>query len=87
VPELFIDGTWRSATAGGQREIRCPATGELVHAVDEATELDTVAAIEAARTAFERSGWPDTSVHERSALLHRVADLLIANKDEIARAE
>ena len=31
--------------------------------------------------------WSETSVHDRSALLHRVADLLVANKAEVARAE
>src|SRR5262245_42399633 len=87
VPELFIDGAWRSAADGRTREIRCPGTGEPVRTVDEATERDTADDIEAARRAFDESGWPQTSVHGRSALLHRVADLLIEHKDEVARAE
>ena len=49
---LFIDGTWRAAAEGGTREIRCPADGELVAVVDEGTEVDTIAAIEAAREAL-----------------------------------
>jgi betaine-aldehyde dehydrogenase len=87
VADLFIGGGWRGAREGSQREIRCPANGELVATVDEATEVDTVDAIEAARAAFDDGAWPTSSVHERSALLHRVADLLTASKDEIARAE
>jgi betaine-aldehyde dehydrogenase len=87
VAELFIGGEWRGAKGGGQREIRCPANGELVATVDEAGEEDTVAAIEAARGAFDDGAWATSSVHDRSALLHRVGDLLTANKDEIARAE
>jgi len=87
VPDLFIGGSWRSAKAGGQREIRCPATGEAVVSVDEATEEDTAAAINAARHAFDHGAWATSSVHERSALLHRVADVLLENKDVIARAE
>ncbi|MBA2559251.1 MAG: aldehyde dehydrogenase family protein [Propionibacteriales bacterium] len=87
MPELFIDGEWRSAVAGGRREIRCPATGERVATVDEATAADTIAAIEAARRGFDDGTWSESSVHERSALLHRVADLLLANKAAVARAE
>ncbi len=87
MPELFIDGSWRASLAGGTRGIRCPATGELVATVDEATADDTVAAIEAARRAFDDGEWSTSSVHERSALLHRLADILLANKDVIARAE
>jgi betaine-aldehyde dehydrogenase len=87
VADLFIGGEWRGAKGGGRREIRCPANGDLVATVDEAGEDDAVAAIEAARAAFDDGAWPGSSVHDRSALLHRVADLLIANKDEIARAE
>jgi betaine-aldehyde dehydrogenase len=87
VPELFIDGEWRSAAGGGRREIRCPADGELVAVVDEATAADTVAAIGAARRAFDRGDWPTGSVHDRSALLHSVADLLAARKETVARAE
>jgi betaine-aldehyde dehydrogenase len=87
VPDLFIDGAWRSAAGGEQREIRCPADGTLVRSVDEAGPDDTVAAILAARRAFDEGTWPGTPVQERSALLHRVADLLAANKADIAKAE
>jgi betaine-aldehyde dehydrogenase len=87
VPDLFIDGHWVSAVAGGQREIRSPATGELVVTVDEATAEDTTTAVEAARRAFDEGSWSTSSVHERSALLHRVADLLMANKAVVAHAE
>ncbi len=87
MPELFIGGEWCAARAGGVREILCPATGELVTTVDEASEADTVAAIGAARRAFDSGVWSTGSVHERSSLLHRVADLLAANKDVVARAE
>ena len=37
MPELFIDGSWRAAVEGGQRGNRCPANGEHVRSVDEAT--------------------------------------------------
>jgi len=87
VPDLYIDGAWRGAAGGDQREIRCPADGTLVRTVDEAGPEDTIVAIEAARRAFDAGEWSGTSVHERSALLHRVADLLVANKTEIATAE
>ncbi len=55
--------------------------------VDEATEVDTVAAIAAARDAFDHGPWPTTSVLERSALLHRVADRLVTDRAALARAE
>ena len=85
--QLFIDGSWRAAAEGGTREIRCPATGELVAEVDEATAVDTAAAIAAARRAFDTSGWATGSVHDRTALLNAVADSLLHHKSEVARAE
>ncbi|MBA2446262.1 MAG: aldehyde dehydrogenase family protein, partial [Nocardioidaceae bacterium] len=87
VPDLFIAGRWCGAARAETREIRCPADGELVTTVDEASSLDTTNAIEAARHAFDHSDWPTSSVHDRSALLHRVADLLVEHKAEVARAE
>jgi betaine-aldehyde dehydrogenase len=87
VPDLFIAGEWRSARGGREREIRCPADGSHVVTVDEAGPEDTVDAITAARRAFDAAQWSASSVHDRSALLHDVADLLLTNKDEVARAE
>ena len=85
--ELFIDGHWRPAAEGGTREITCPADGSHVGTVAEATDTDTLAAIGAARTAFDDGPWPRTPMTERGALLTRVADLLERDASEIARAE
>ncbi|MGH3796428.1 MAG: aldehyde dehydrogenase family protein [Pseudonocardiaceae bacterium] len=87
MPDLFINGKWVAARGGGTREIRCPADGQLVRTVDEATAADTEAAVAAARAAFDRGGWPGTPHPERAALLHRVADAIQRNRAEWARAE
>lgn len=87
VPDLYVDGRWRAAAAGGRREIRCPADGTLVAEVDEASAEDTTAAIEAAHRAFHEGSWPHTSARERGDLLLRVADLLERDKAAVARME
>ncbi|MFF7177253.1 aldehyde dehydrogenase family protein [Streptomyces sp. NPDC008121] len=87
MPELFIDGSWRSALDGRTREIRCPADGGLVAVVDEAGGKDTVEAIAAARRAFDEGPWPTTPAADRGDLLLRVADLLARDKEALARAE
>ncbi|MDO0916465.1 aldehyde dehydrogenase family protein [Streptomyces sp. DT2A-34] len=85
--DLFIDGEWRGAVDERTREIRCPADGSLVGVVDEAGGKDTVEAIAAARRAFDEGPWPRTSPAERGDLLLRVADLLVRDKEALARAE
>ncbi|GGU73860.1 betaine-aldehyde dehydrogenase [Streptomyces albospinus] len=87
MPELFIDGRWRSALHERTREIRCPADGSLVAAVDEGGGKDTLEAIAAARRAFDQGPWPHTTGPRRGDLLLRVAGLLVRDKGALARAE
>jgi betaine-aldehyde dehydrogenase len=87
VDDLFIGGVWRGPAAGGRREIRCPADGTHVATVSEATAEDAVAAVLAAREAFETGTWRDTPERDRGDLLLRVADLLERDRKDIARAE
>ncbi|MER7983220.1 aldehyde dehydrogenase family protein [Streptomyces sp. NPDC095817] len=87
MPDLYIDGSWRGALDERTREIRCPADGSRVGVVDEAGGKDTVEAIAAARRAFDEGPWPTTPAADRGDLLLRVADLLVRDKDALARAE
>jgi betaine-aldehyde dehydrogenase len=87
MPELYVDGTWVAASAGGRRAIHCPADGTLVAEVDEATAADTELAIAAAHRAFHEGPWPATSARERGDLLLRTADLLERDSETVARAE
>jgi betaine-aldehyde dehydrogenase len=87
VPELYVDGSWVSALAGGRRTISCPADGRVVAEVDEGSAADTDAAIAAAHSAFHDGPWPATSARERGDLLLRTADLLERDAAAVAEAE
>ena len=84
---MFINGTWREATAGARDDIIDPFDQKVLVAVPSGTAADTEAAILAARTAFDDGPWPRTPVAERAAVLVRVADLLTRDKADIARTE
>ena len=87
MPDLYVDGSWVSALAGGRRTIVCPADGQVVGEVDEAGPEDTAFAIDAAHRAFNEGSWPTTSARERGDLLLRTADLLERDADAVAEAE
>lgn len=84
-PELFIGGRWTAGSQTRQIEVRNPATGARVGSAALASTADIDAAVEAARASFDSGVWADTPPEERSAVLHRAADLLEARAPELAR--
>jgi acyl-CoA reductase-like NAD-dependent aldehyde dehydrogenase len=83
---LFIDGTPAEAASGELRELREPATGELLAQVAMAGEADVDRAVAAARAARD-GAWGKTPGTERSRLLHALADAIVANRKELAELE
>ena len=86
-PSLLIDGRWVRSGDGGVRQCLNPADGTVVATVDEATPGDATLAVAAARRAFDTGPWPTTPVAERTALLHRIADLLARDSEQLAAIE
>lgn len=62
-----------------------PVDGKLLNRVNSAAAQDVDAAAVAAREAFPK--WRDKSGEERRAILHKVADLIEARREEIALVE
>ncbi len=83
---LYVDGQWR-AGAGGDDEVVNPAYRSVVATVDLAGTDDVGLAVRAARAAFDTGPWPRTPALERGALLARVADLLVRDKERVALTE
>ncbi|MFF7186102.1 aldehyde dehydrogenase family protein [Streptomyces sp. NPDC008222] len=84
---IHVAGEWRAALSGATREILDPADAEPLALVAEGDERDVDAAVAAARRAFDEGPWPRTSAAERAALLHRVADLLVRDREELGLLE
>jgi len=86
-PELFrqanyIDGKWVQADSGRTIEVRNPANGEVVGTVPAMGATETRRAIEAAHAA--QAGWRAMLAKDRSAILRKLFDLMIANTDDLA---
>ncbi|MGP5063812.1 NAD-dependent succinate-semialdehyde dehydrogenase [Psychrobacter celer] len=64
-------------------QVNNPATGEVEATYPAASEQDIQNAIEQADSAYQH--WRQVSFDERSALLHKVADLYLERQDTLAR--
>ncbi|KOV60833.1 betaine-aldehyde dehydrogenase [Streptomyces sp. MMG1121] len=84
---MYIDGEWTPAAAGGSREVVNPYDASVITSVDEADATDVDRAVRAARRAFEEEDWASAPTRRRADLLLRVHDLLLRDKEEIARTE
>ncbi|MDQ6826835.1 MAG: aldehyde dehydrogenase family protein [Candidatus Eremiobacteraeota bacterium] len=84
---MFINGKWSGASDGGRRELRNPASGEVVATVAEGTSSDAQRAIVSANQAFHHGSWGETSAADRSRLLLRLADKIEECAAELAHTE
>jgi len=86
VARLLINNRWVSSESGKTFPTINPSTGEEICQVSEADAADVDKAVKAARSAFE-GPWRKMRASERGRLLYRLADLIEANADELARLE
>ncbi|MCG3126236.1 MAG: Phenylacetaldehyde dehydrogenase [Phycisphaerae bacterium] len=85
--KLLINGEWQNSASGKTFPTINPATEEVIAQVAEADAPDVEAAVKAARRAFEDGAWSKMSAADRGRLMYRLADLIEANKKELAALE
>jgi acyl-CoA reductase-like NAD-dependent aldehyde dehydrogenase len=85
--DLFIGGQWRPPASGETYTTINPATEEVSAQVAKGNERDVDLAVQAARRAFDQGPWPRMPAADRARLLWKLADLISANLDEMARLE
>ncbi|MFD1329062.1 NAD-dependent succinate-semialdehyde dehydrogenase [Mycoplana ramosa] len=78
----YIDGNWTGGNGAASFDVLNPATGEKLATLPEMGAAETAAAIDAAYKA--QGSWAARPAKERSALLRKWHDLMIANADELA---
>lgn len=81
----YIDGELVSPTSGCYLENIEPATGLAYAEIPDSGAADVEAAVEAAEKAFP--AWAALSIHKRSKLLARIADLIEERAEQLALAE
>ena len=84
--KLLINNRWVPSESGKTFPTINPATGEEICQVAEADAGDVDNAVKAARTAFE-GPWRKMHASERGRMLHRLADLIEKNADQLALLE
>jgi succinate-semialdehyde dehydrogenase / glutarate-semialdehyde dehydrogenase len=79
--QAYIGGKWCDADNGATLKVNNPATGEILGTVPMMGAAETRRAIEAAKNAF--ADWSRKPAKERSVLLRRWHDLMLANIDDL----
>jgi len=84
---LFIDGRFVPSASGASFDNLNPATGRSLGTVAAGEQLDVDRAVAGARAAFRRGTWSEQPPKARKRVLLKFAELILANKDELALLE
>ena len=84
---LFINGEQLDAGNGRTHDVINPATEEVIASVAAAGEADVDRAVRSARETFESDKWRKMSARQRGETVWRLGELILKNKDELARLE
>lgn len=85
--KLFINGEYVDALSGQTFDTFNPATNEKLASVANGGTEDAKRAIDMTQRAFESGIWSKMPVEERSAILCKMADLIMEKVDELAYLE
>jgi succinate-semialdehyde dehydrogenase/glutarate-semialdehyde dehydrogenase len=80
--QCYVDGRWADADSGAARTVTNPATGQAIGTVPVFLGAETKRAIAAADRAWP--AWRGKTAKERSGILRKWYELLIANLDDLA---
>lgn len=83
----YIGGRFQEAREGRTREFLNPADNSVLGVATDSEQTDVEAAIDHARHAFDEGPWPWTPAPERAARLFKLADLIEAHAEELARRD
>lgn len=84
---LYINGEFVQAESGQAFTNICPFTNEVTHYVAEGDKADIDKAVAAAKDAFRNGPWGQMKVSERLKYIKRIAEVIDANVEELARLE
>jgi gamma-glutamyl-gamma-aminobutyraldehyde dehydrogenase len=84
IDHALIAGCTVLAADGTTFAVHNPATGELLANVAACGEADVELAVQAARQSFESGVWSRCAPAERKAVLIKLSELILANRDELA---
>ncbi len=83
----FIQGEYTEAQAGDRFDCISPVDGRVLAQVASCDQADAERAVASARAAFDAGSWAKLAPAKRKAVLIRFADLLEANREELALLE
>ena len=82
---MFINGDWSDAASGETTDVVNPATEEVIAQVPKGGASDVDRAVAAAREAFE--AWSLTTPAERSNALHKLANAIESDAENLSKLE
>lgn len=82
--QLLIDGAWAGSSSGRTMPVITPIDGTQISTLEVAEADDVDAAVQAARSSFERGVWSKMAPTDRKRVLLRIAELIERDAVQLA---